>query len=147
MEDMLTKKTIPAGNVSLEAARALIDAALAATQEAGFPAAIAVTDATGSLRAFARDDAAPFLTAEVAISKAWTAASYGYPTHVWNEYVRDPAVAPLGNHPRLMAVGGGFPIMDEGRLVGGIGISGGNAVQDEHACMVALEKLGFTASS
>ena len=44
-----------------------------------------MTDATGSLRTFERSDGTPFLATEVAIGKAWTAASYGYPTHVWDQ--------------------------------------------------------------
>lgn len=67
----------------------------------------AVTDATGNLRAFERTDAASFLTVDVAIDKAWAAASYGHPTHVWTDCVTgDPKVAPLAGHPRLLAGGG-----------------------------------------
>jgi uncharacterized protein GlcG (DUF336 family) len=42
-----------------------------------------------------------------------------------------------------MAVGGGVPIVAGGRVVGGIGISGGNAQQDHDAAIVALAALGF----
>ncbi len=136
-------KSFDTGSVTLAAASALIQAALKAAKEAGFEAAVAITDATGSLRAFERTDGTPFLAADVAISKAWTAASYGYPTHVWNQYVQDPAVAPLAYHPRLMAVGGDYPLLDRGKLVGGIGVSGGDAAQDQSVCESALKALGF----
>lgn len=143
MSEFQGAKSVPAGFVSLEAAKALIEATLDAVKEAGFQAAVAITDATGSLRAFERTDGTPFLAAEVAIGKAWTAASFGYPTHVWNQYVQDPTVAPLGHHPKMMAVAGGFPILDGEKLVGGIGVSGGNAAQDQSVCEIALKKLGF----
>lgn len=128
-------KTISAAHVSRAAA----------AKAAGFEAAVAVTDATGALRAFERSDGAPFLTAEVATNKAWTAASYGYPTHVWNDYVTDPKIAPLQNLPRMMAVGGGYPLLVDGRLVGGIGISGGTYTQDQDqdAAEAALKAVGF----
>ncbi len=87
----------------------------------------------------------PFLTAEVAIDKAWTAASCGVATHDWNRYITDPKVAPLANVPRLMPVGGGNPIKDGGKLVGGIGVSGGNAQQDQDIAEAALKSLGFDA--
>ncbi len=103
-------RSIPLAAVSREAAAALIDAALAAAGELGIAAA--VTDGTGSLRASERTDGAVFLTTDVAIDKAWTAASYGYPTHVWNQYLADPKVAPLASHPRLLAVCGGYPILE-----------------------------------
>lgn len=71
-------------------------------------------------------------------------ASFGYPTHVWNDYVsNDPKVAPLAYRPRMVAVGGGYPILEDGKLIGGIGISGGNYQQDQDACVEALTKIGF----
>ena len=136
-------RSFPTASVSRAAAAALVDAALAAAAEAGFEAAVAVADATGALRAFARSDGAPFLTAEVAVDKAWTAASSGRPTHVWNMYVGDPKVAPLAYHPRLLAIAGGYPLLDAGRLVGGIGISGGSYQQDQDAAERAMRVLGF----
>src|SRR3546814_4717126 len=58
-------------------------------------------------------------------------------THQWNQYMADPTVAGLAHHPRMMPVGGGVPIVHEGRLVGGIGISGGRS--EEHTS--ALQSL------
>lgn len=43
----------------------------------------------------------------------------------------------------MVAVGGGYPILEDGRLIGGIGISGGNHQQDQDACVSALRELGF----
>ncbi len=74
---------------------------------AGFGVATAVTDAGGHLVAFERTDGTPFLAAEVAVDKAWTAAPFRLATHTRNSLVADPHVAPLAQLPRLMAVGGG----------------------------------------
>lgn len=95
------------------------------------------------MRAFERADTAPFLTVDVAIDKAWTAASFGMATHQWNQYMAEPAVAPLAHHPRLTPVGGGVPLFHEGRLMGGIGVSGGTSVQDHEAAEEALRNAGF----
>ena len=136
-------KSIATASINRETAVALIDAAIAAARTIGIPAAVAVVDATGNLRAFERTDDAPFLTVDVAIDKAWSSASFGYPTHVWNDYVsNDPKVAPLAYRPRMVAVGGGYPILEDGKLIGGIGISGGNYQQDQDACVEALTKIG-----
>ena len=130
-------KSIATASINRETAVALIDAALAAARAIGIPAAVAVVDATGNLRAFER-------TVDVAIDKAWSSASFGFPTHVWNDYVtNDPKVAPLAYRPRMVAVGGGYPILEDGKLIGGIGISGGNYQQDQDACVEALMKIGF----
>ena len=140
----MNTKSIPAANINREAAAALVAAALAAAREIGIEIAVAVTDATGNLRAFERADGAPFLTASVAVDKAWTSASFGLPTHVWNDYVaNDPKVAPLAHLPRMIAVGGGYPILQDGQLIGGIGISGGNYQQDQDAAVAALRALAF----
>ncbi|MFT0735711.1 GlcG/HbpS family heme-binding protein [Ralstonia wenshanensis] len=139
----MTSPIVPTATISLEAAQALLAEARRACAARGFAATIAITDVGGHLRAFERADAAPFLTAEVAINKAWTAASFGMSTHQWNQYMAEPAVAPLAHHPRLMPVGGGVPIFYEGRLVGGIGISGGSAAQDHEAAEEALRKAGL----
>jgi uncharacterized protein GlcG (DUF336 family) len=136
-------KAIPTASVTRAAANALIEAAMKASRDIGFDAAVAVTDATGNLRAFQRADGAPFFTAEVAVSKAWTAASCGIATHVWNDYIADPKLAPLANVPKLMAVGGGLPLFHEGKLIGGIGVSGGSHEQDRQVASTALGNLGF----
>ncbi|MFF2078990.1 heme-binding protein [Kitasatospora sp. NPDC058162] len=139
----LPQKSAPTGSITQAAAGALITAVHAAAARIGFTAAVAVTDQGGHLLAFDRADGAPFLTAEVALDKAWTAASFHTPTHVWNGYLADPQVAPLAGHPRLTAVGGGYPITDDGRCVGGLGVSGGSYQQDQQAAEEALSALGF----
>jgi uncharacterized protein GlcG (DUF336 family) len=136
-------KAIPTASVTCEAANALIEVAMKASRDLGFDAAVAVSDATGNLRAFQRADGAPFFTAEVAVSKAWTAASCGIATHVWNDYIADPKLAPLANVQKLMAVGGGLPLFHEGKLIGGIGVSGGSHEQDRQVASTALGRLGF----
>jgi uncharacterized protein GlcG (DUF336 family) len=136
-------KSVSAPSISLAAAADLVAAVRKAGAEAGFEVAVAVTDAGGHLKAFERTDGAPFLASEVAVDKAWTAASFRIPTHAWNEYMGNPAVAPLAHHPRLLAVGGGFPIAEDGVVVGGLGVSGGSAEQDHLAAEAALGALGF----
>ncbi|MBT2134198.1 heme-binding protein [Croceibacterium sp. LX-88] len=144
----MSTKSIATASINREAAAALIDAAIASAREVGIPAAVAVVDATGNLRAFERTDDAPFLTVDVAVDKAWSAASFGYPTHVWNDYVsNDPKVTPLAYRPRMVAVGGGYPILENGKLIGGIGISGGTYQQDQDVASTALRQLGFEVSA
>lgn len=136
-------KSFATASITRVAAIALIEAACGAAEAMGLDVAIAVTDAGGHLRAFERSDKTPFLACDVAIDKAWTAASYGIGTHTWNGYLADPQVAPLANVPRLMPVGGGNPIKDGGQLVGGIGVSGGTYQQDRDIAETALRALGF----
>lgn len=137
------QKSAPASSITQAASGALIAAVHTAAARIGFTASIAVTDQGGHLKAFDRADDAPFLTAEVALDKAWTAASFHIPTHTWNDLLANPQIAPLGGHPRVMAVGGGYPIIENGRYIGGLGISGGTYDQDQQAAEEALAALGF----
>src|SRR3546814_6009402 len=114
----MTPKIINTATISLEAAQTLLTEGRRACAARGFAATIAITDAGGHLRAFERADTAPFLTVSVASDKAWTAASFGMSTHQWNQHMADPAVAALGQHPRMTPVGGGVPILHEGHLLG-----------------------------
>jgi uncharacterized protein GlcG (DUF336 family) len=143
MQTNRAQKTHSARSITRTTALELIAAARTASAEIGIEVAIAVTDAAGNLKAFERSDAAPFLTAEVAIDKAWTAASFGLATHVWNSILTDTKVSQLAHRPRMVAVGGGCPIIEDGKVVGAIGISGGNALQDQQAAEEALRTLGF----
>ncbi|MEW2622100.1 heme-binding protein [Streptomyces sp. NPDC048106] len=137
------RKSAPASSVTRAAAGELIAAVHGAAARIGFSAAVAVTDQAGHPKAFDRADDAPFLTAEVALDKAWTAASFRLPTHTWNDLIANPRIAPLAGHPRVMAVGGGYPIIENGRYIGGLGISGGDYAQDQQAAEEALAALGF----
>ncbi|MGH2940253.1 MAG: heme-binding protein [Solirubrobacterales bacterium] len=50
---------------------------------------------------------------------------------------------PLQHVPRVVAVGGGFPLIDGDQVVGGLGISGGDYAQDQKAGETALGSVGF----
>jgi uncharacterized protein GlcG (DUF336 family) len=143
MTTALATKSIQTATITLEAAVALVKAAQAAAKMIGFEAAIAVTDLAGNLKVFERADQCPFLAVEVAIDKAWTAASFGLGTHTWAEVIQNPRVSQLAHRPRLVAVGGGCPVMENGKVIGAIGVSGGNAEQDQRAAEIALQEVGF----
>lgn len=103
---------------------------------------VAVVNDGGNLVGFLKMDGAPLMGGEIAINKAYTAVGFGIPTSEWYpKLVKNP---PLQNGivhtPRMVPFGGGVPIYLEGHLVGGVGVSGGTADQDE-AC--ALEGIEF----
>jgi uncharacterized protein GlcG (DUF336 family) len=137
-------RSLPLATVTLATANWLTAEALAAARKLGFEAAVAVVDVTGSLRSFQRSDGAGILPVDVALRKAWTAAASELPTHVWNGFVSDASMAPMAALPQMMAVGGGFPLCDNGKVVGGIGVSGGDPDQDQKAAEQALARVGFS---
>ena len=143
MNTNISSHTFATASITREAAQALGAAARAAAQRMGLQVAIAITDGAGHLKSFERSDGVPFLAIDAAIDKAWSAVSFGVGTNVWNEIVKDAKVAQLTHRPRLGTVGGGLPIIQDGEVVGGIGISGASADQDHEAAKMALAELGF----
>ena len=143
----MSAKTLTTASLSRQSAAALVSAAREAAKKIGVEVSIAVTDAGGHLRAFERTDASLFLTVDIAIDKAWTAASFGMPTHAWPAILANPNAAQLSHRPRFVAVGGGVPVFDGEQLAGAIGISGGDYLQDQQIAESALDSVGFSATA
>lgn len=128
----MTRKSTATASTDRRSPVDLIDAALAAAKEIGIPAA--AVNATGNRPAFDRTDDAPVLAVDVGIDKAWGAAPFVSPTHVWNDYVSSyRKVAPPAYPPPMVAVavGSDYPILEDGRLIAGVRIWGGNHQQDQ----------------
>ncbi len=104
------------------AAAIAIEAAVAKSREIAAPECIAVVDtAQGNLLAFARVEGAAVLARDPAIAKAATSASIGAPTGgIPSSSARDLGFA---SHGGIANLGGGFPIVFRGELVGAIAAS------------------------
>lgn len=130
------------------AAHAAVRAAADEAQRLGVGVNVAVVDRGGLLTAFVRMPGAPLHSIDIAIDKAYTAASFGLPTGRWTEAFQshsDAVRQGLMQRPRFVAFGGGLPIVEQGACVGGIGVSGGSEQQDERCAQAALRVLGLDA--
>ena len=136
-------KTVQKLSISQAACDRLIEAASVKAGEIGQPMVIAVVDDGGALKAFRRMDGAPLLSVEIATNKAYTAASFGIPTHGWYDFIKNdpPLLHGIVHTNRLVVFGGGYPIMEDGQMVGAIGVSGGHYHQDMQVAEAALEAL------
>jgi len=141
-EQALTVRTI----TSAFAQELLADAAKKATTD-GKPMVIAVVDREGTLKAFVRMDGAPLLSVEIAQNKAYTAVAFGMATHAWFEFIKGDEPLRLGivHTERLVTFGGGFPIVVDGEVIGGIGVSGGHYTDDMAVAQAALDSAGLTS--
>src|SRR5262245_24628561 len=101
---------------------------------------IAVVDDAGYLLHLERLDGAGPMTAEVAASKARTAAVTRRPTKVWEDLVKDRPV--FLKFPENLPIQGGVPIMYQGDCVGAIGVSGVQSHQDEQVANAGIAALG-----
>lgn len=132
-------------NISLQAAQRVANAAIAEAMRLGISANAAVVDRAGVLIAFLRMPEASLHSAETAMDKAYTAASFRFPTSQWPDALASfPPVVQQNilQRPRLVVFGGGIPIEIEGEVVGAIGVSGGSAEQDEQCAAAGIAVLG-----
>jgi uncharacterized protein GlcG (DUF336 family) len=133
-------QTFEKWSITAERAQIMVNAAAAKAQEIGVPMVIAVVDDSGILKAFLRMDGAKLLSVDIAQNKAWTAASFGIATDQWHEFIKNdaPLLTGIPSTPRLIVFGGGYPIVANGQVVGGIGCSGGHYSQDMECAQAGL---------
>jgi uncharacterized protein GlcG (DUF336 family) len=95
--------------------------------------------------AFLRMPGAFLHSVDIAIDKAYTAAGFGFPTSQWQDILASDENLRLGlaQRPRLVIIGGGLPIVQDGERIGGIGVSGGSAHEDEICAREALKAIGL----
>ena len=131
--------------ISADAAAIAVRAAVAHAESLGILVNAAVTDASGVLAAFLRMPGAFLHSIDIAIDKAYTAAGFGFPTSAWMGAIgHDDALRTgLPLRPRLVVLGGGLPIVEAGQRIGGIGVSGGSAEQDEACARAGLAAIGL----
>jgi uncharacterized protein GlcG (DUF336 family) len=131
--------------LTLELARRLIDAAELEARAQDLLLAFSVVDAAGHPVAAARMDGAAWITPEVALGKAWTAAAYGAPSAEQGEKAKDliafAGAISAATHGRYTPQIGGLPILLDGVSAGAMGASGGTGQQDEAVVRAALEAV------
>ena len=133
--------------LTLDEALDLCTRARAAAGEIGAPMSVAVMDPGGHLLALTRMDGAPWVSADVAQGKAWTAAAYGTTSQAQKEKMEPmptfaTAVTTM-TYGRFTPQTGAVPVFRDGVLLGALGASGGTGQQDEDACARAVERAGL----
>nr|WP_237687974.1 heme-binding protein [Sneathiella sedimenti] len=111
----------------------LIEGAREKAAEIGVPMCISIVDESGNLIAFERMDGGKVTSITISADKAYTAAAARKATHEYNA-VNIPGNLAFGIHTevggRVSSVGGGLPVVVDGEVVGGIGLSSGTPAQD-----------------
>ena len=134
-----------AAGLTLAAARAMIAAAEAVGRAIGVAFSVAVVDSGGQLVAFERMDGADLVSTGLAQDKAWTALMNRMPTRDLAPLVQ-PGAEFYGYESiargRTIVFAGGMPLLRDGVLVGGVGVSGGDSAQDQLAVDAAVAAFG-----
>lgn len=125
--------------ITLEQATIIVEAAVRRGRETGCAQlAVAVLDAGGHLKAFAREDGAGILRPQIAMGKAWGAPQM------------QPFFVALGamSDGRVVPVPGGVLIRDGGgTVIGAVGITGDTSDKDEVCALTGIEAARLVADS
>jgi uncharacterized protein GlcG (DUF336 family) len=134
--------------LEMREARRMVDAAVAKALAIGVAETVCVTDDGGHPLLIERMDGARVTGPQIAWNKAFTAAGHRRSTHLFNAPPNGPALP--GNEAfgiqwsfegRFAVFVGGFPVVVDGAVVGGVGLSGGNGEQDTACGLAALTAL------
>ncbi|MDL9999472.1 heme-binding protein [Variovorax sp. J22P240] len=134
--------------LELEEACLMIAAAIRKAEEIGVLETICIVDDGGYPIAMDRMNGARITGPQIAWNKAFTAAGHKRSTHLFNTLPNGPALP--GNEAfgiqwsfegKFAVFVGGFPIVVDGSVIGGVGLSGGNGEQDTKCGVAALQAL------
>lgn len=135
MSDTIKKESVSAG-LSVR----MIQAAEAEAKKIGKSITIAVTDEGGHVVALLRMDGAPPVSATVAQLKAKSVVMLPRATHELWEYVKSDPMLTAGV-PLIEGVtvlGGGYPVMHNDQVIGGIAVSGASYQEDMQIAQAGL---------
>jgi glc operon protein GlcG len=126
--------------ISLQRAQAAAQAAFAEAGKRGWALNIAVVDSGGNLVTFLRMDGAQLASITISEHKARTAVKFRRPTKAFEEAVQKDLKYVL-TLDDIIASRGGIPLLEDGKIIGAIGCSGGTGSQDEAACSAAAAMM------
>ena len=135
-------QTVERRSITLDGARTVIAAAKEYARKNNAPGGvIAVVDEGGNLVALERLDGTFSAGANISVGKAKTAVMFKRPTKFFEDVIKNGRTAMVAL-PDFTPLQGGVPIMIDGQLVGGVGVSGAmSAVQDEELAIAGAEAL------
>jgi uncharacterized protein GlcG (DUF336 family) len=126
--------------LSMEMADKIAHGAVDACRKMGFRTTITVLDASGTLKAFLRDDGTGPHTISLSKDKAYTAITLSnrFATSGTFATARNSTLgSPMTNIQGVVGVAGGVPIKYRGEVIGGVGSSGAVGGDKDELCSQA----------
>ena len=118
----------------------MLDAALAEADRIGVPECVAVVDPGGHLLAFGRSDGARSASISIALTKAVSAATRKRATGDEGGGDMLATIRSALAADSVTGIGGGFPLLVGGEVVGAVGVSSGTIDED-----VVVARAGVAA--
>ncbi|SFJ57170.1 GlcG/HbpS family heme-binding protein [Celeribacter neptunius] len=137
--------TRPTRKLTAMAAHEAVRAAVSRAEELGVAVNVSIVDAGGREIAFLRGDGAFLPSGQIARDKAYTAVGFGMPTGDFYRALsgKPDVLSGITGQPHVAAFPGGLPIRSDGELIGGIGVSGASAEQDDICAKAGLAAIGL----
>jgi uncharacterized protein GlcG (DUF336 family) len=142
-------------SLTLPQAAMIVEVSLRKGRETGCaPLAVAVLDAGGHLKCFAREDGAGIIRPQIAIGKAWGALGMGLGSRTLAKRVTEQgpqqqaffAALNAMSDGRVVPAAGGVLIKDGGgAVIGAVGISGDVSDKDEACALAGIAAARLTA--
>src|SRR5262245_933876 len=128
--------------ITLEQAKKVMAGAEAEARKNSWPVVIAILDSGGHVVMLNRLDGAQWGSIEVAKDKARSAVAFRRPTKVFQDLIgQGGANLRLLNVSGASMLEGGIPIMLDGKVIGGIGVSGVTSQQDAQIGQAGIDAL------
>jgi glc operon protein GlcG len=127
--------------ISLQRAQAVAQAAVAEATKRGWQLNVAVVDSGANLVTFLRMDGAQLASIAVSEHKARSAAKFRRPTKAFEDAIQKADSKYVLTLDDVIASRGGIPLIEDGKIIGAIGCSGGTSSQDEAVCSVAASMV------
>jgi uncharacterized protein GlcG (DUF336 family) len=127
--------------IPLQRAQAVAQAAMAEAAKRGWQINIAVVDSGANLVTFLRMDGAQLASIAISEHKARVAVKFRRPTKAFEDAVQKAGLNYVLTLDDIVASRGGIPLIEDGRIIGAIGCSGGTGSQDEVACAAAAATI------
>lgn len=131
-------------DMSLESLKKMAAYAEEKATEMHVPVVFSAVDAGGNLLLLHRMEDALLASIKISWDKAYTSCTLKAPTCALADLtVPGGGLYGLQNlcDGRLVVFGGGYPIMNDGKVIGAIGVSGGTAEEDMAIATYAIEKM------
>tara|TARA_R110002074_G_scaffold402194_1_gene604406 strand:- start:12966 stop:13385 length:420 start_codon:yes stop_codon:yes gene_type:complete len=136
-------KSVIKKSISTQAACTAVHAAVEKATELGIGINVSVVDSSAIEMAFLRMNHSFLPSMDIAKDKAYTSAGFGLPTMQWKTILEGNAQLQAGivARPRVITFGGGLPIVEDGDIIGAIGVSGGSEEEDVICAQAGIDAI------
>jgi uncharacterized protein GlcG (DUF336 family) len=142
MSSQFASPNVYGSPISLEAAKKAAAAALAEARKNNWTMAVAIVDSGGHLVYFEKMENTQIAGSNIAIDKARSAVIFKRPTKVMQEMLAAGGAGVRVLRLRgAIPVEGGLPLISEGKIIGGIGLSGDSSENDGRCAQAGVDTL------